>query len=72
MIPIDDDRNRLLAAARGGDDDALGELIEHFRPMLRAEAARSLREVQGRIDASDVVQMTWWSAFRGFPRFQET
>jgi len=60
----------LLHAARGGDDDALGELIENFRPMLRAEAARSLTDVQGRLDASDVVQLTWWSAFRAFPHFE--
>ena len=59
----------LLQAARDGDDDALGELIENFRPLLRAEAQRTLREVQGRIDASDIVQLTWWSAFRAFPRF---
>jgi len=65
-----DHRDHLLHAARGGDDDALGELIENFRPMLRAEAARSLTDVQGRLDASDVVQLTWWSAFRAFPHFE--
>ncbi|MEZ6121721.1 MAG: sigma-70 family RNA polymerase sigma factor [Planctomycetaceae bacterium] len=70
MTSSDDCRKQLLAEARGGDDDALGELIEHFRPMLRADAARSLGEVQGRIDASDVVQLTWWSAFRAFPKFE--
>ena len=70
MKSTNEDRDRLLTAARGGDDDALGELIENFRPMLRAEAMRTLTEVQGRVDASDIVQMTWWSAFRGFPRFE--
>ncbi len=65
-----EDRERLLTAARSGDDDALGDLIENFRPMLRADAMQSLRHVQGRIDASDVVQLTWWSAFRGFPGFE--
>ena len=65
-----DDPNYLLKAARGGDDDALGELIENFRPMLRAEAMRTLTEVQGRVDASDIVQLTWWSAFRAFPKFE--
>ena len=64
------DRAHLLKAARGGDDDALGELIEKFRPMLRAEALRTLTEVQGRCDASDAIQMTWWSAFRAFPKFE--
>ena len=64
------DRDELLNAARGGDDEALGELIERFRPMLRAEAMRTLTEVQGRVDASDIVQLTWWSAFRAFPKFE--
>lgn len=70
MNTPNEDRSELLNAARGGDDDALGELIEKYRPMLRAEAMRTLTEVQGRVDASDVVQLTWWSAFRAFPRFE--
>ena len=70
MSPTNDDRDRFLSAALAGDDDALGELIEAFRPMLRAEAMQTLAEVQGRVDASDVVQLTWWSAFRAFPKFE--
>jgi RNA polymerase sigma-70 factor (ECF subfamily) len=70
MKSTNEDRDRLLAAARGGDDDALGELIENFRPMLRADAMQTLTEVQGRVDASDIVQLTWWSAFRAFPKFE--
>lgn len=70
MTQESDDRQRLLDNARGGNDDALGQLIENHRPMLRAQAMQSLAQVQGRIDASDVVQMTWWSAFRAFPRFE--
>ena len=64
------DRDELLNAARGGDDEALGELIEKFRPMLRTEAMRTLTEVQARVDGSDIVQLTWWSAFRAFPKFE--
>ena len=70
MKTPNEDRDELLKAARGGDDDALGELIEKFRPMLRAEAMRTLTEVQARVDASDIVQLTWWSAFRAFPKFE--
>lgn len=70
MNTPNEDRSELLNAARDGDDDALGELIEKYRPMLRADAMRTLTEVQGRVDASDVVQLTWWSAFRAFPRFE--
>lgn len=64
------DRGDLLNHARKGDDDALGQLIEDCRPMLRAQAMQSLAQVQGRIDPSDVIQMTWWSAFRAFPKFE--
>jgi RNA polymerase sigma-70 factor (ECF subfamily) len=70
MTTPDEERDCLLKIARGGDDEALGELIENFRPMLRAEAMRTLSEVQGRVDASDIVQLTWWSAFRAFPKFE--
>ncbi len=70
MNTPNEDRDQLLNAARRGDDDALGELIEKYRPMLRAEAMRTLTEVQGRVDASDIVQLTWWSAFRAFPKFE--
>ena len=70
MNTPNDERDDLLRAAGGGDDEALGELIEKFRPMLRAEAMRTLSEVQGRVDASDIVQLTWWSAFRAFPKFE--
>ena len=69
MSQPDQHQQRLLQAARNGDDDALGELIENFRPLLRADAQRTLVDIQGRVDASDVVQLTWWSAFRAFPRF---
>ncbi len=64
------DADRLLKIAGDGDDDALGALIENYRPMLRAEAMRSLAQVQARVDPSDIVQHTWWSAFRAFPKFE--
>ena len=31
---------------------------------------QTLAQVQGRMDPSDVIQMTWWSAFRAFPKFE--
>lgn len=64
------DNSDLLRAARDGDDDALGELLENFRPMLRGDAMKTLTAARARVDASDLVQMTWWSAFRAFPRFE--
>jgi len=63
-------REKLLQSASRGDDDALGELIEQFRPMLRADAQKDLVEMRGRVGASDIVQLTWWSAFRAFPKFE--
>ena len=60
----------LLNAARRGDDDALGELIGEFQPMLRSKAEQRLANLQHRIAGSDIVQLTWWSAFRAFPRFE--
>jgi RNA polymerase sigma-70 factor (ECF subfamily) len=70
MVTPDRKQETLLSAAKSGNDDALGELIEEFRPMLRGEALQSLAEVQARVGASDVVQLTWLSAFRGFPMFE--
>ena len=70
MDHLDDDNQRLLQSANAGDDDALASLLEQVRPMLRAEAMKSLTEARARLDPSDIVQLTWWSAFRGFPRFE--
>ena len=70
MVTPDRKQEALLNAAKSGNDDALGELIEEFRPLLRAEAMQSLAEVQARVGASDVVQLSWLSAFRGFPLFE--
>lgn len=60
----------LLLRARQGDDDALGELIERYRTLLQRMTSQKLVAVQARIHESDVIQMTFWSAFRGFPRFE--
>lgn len=70
MNSSDEHRDSLLNAAKHGDDEALGELIDGFRPGLRAEAGRSIAGgVQGRVSPSDIVQNTWLSAFRRFPDF---
>jgi DNA-directed RNA polymerase specialized sigma24 family protein len=70
MVTPDRKQETLLNAAKSGNDDALGELIEEFWPLLRAEAMQRLAEVQARVGASDVVQLTWLLAFRGFPMFE--
>ncbi|TVQ02443.1 MAG: sigma-70 family RNA polymerase sigma factor [Planctomycetaceae bacterium] len=60
----------MVAAARAGDDRALGQILSRHRPLLRLLAKVEIgRRLQGKIDASDIVQETWLEAHRGFPRF---
>lgn len=59
-----------IELARRGDAEALGALLEEFRPYLRVLAMRAMDgRLAGRIDASDVVQQTFLSAVRKFPEF---
>ena len=64
MTQPDKEQTLLLNAARNGDDDALGELIENFRPMLRAEA---MRHVDGRSGKSRCVGRGSIDVVVGFP-----
>ncbi len=55
--PNDDTTTTLLAAARGGDGDAINQLLEKHRgPVRRLVQMRLDRKVQRRVDVSDVVQ----------------
>ena len=64
-------RTELIRRARGGDREALGELLEGFRGYLKVIAARQLdRRLGGRLDASDVVQQTFLSAYRKVDQFR--
>lgn len=55
----DDPGEALLHRALSGDRAALGQLLDRFRPLLRAKARESLGEpLRARIDESDVVQQT--------------
>lgn len=52
-----DDTQHLVAQAAGGDAQALTELMERYRARLkRMVGLRMDRRLQGRVDASDVVQ----------------
>jgi RNA polymerase sigma-70 factor (ECF subfamily) len=63
--------NELLAKALQGDAEALGALLQRYRPYLRVMAQRRLDSgVQARVDPSDVVQQTCLEAHRDLARFQ--
>lgn len=57
MWPDSSETQELLSAARGGDADARNRLLERHREALRRMVGlRMDRAVQGRLDASDIVQ----------------
>ena len=57
----------LLEAARAGDEDAFGEIVERQRPLLHAHCYRMLGSLQ---DAEDALQETLLRAWRGLARFE--
>jgi RNA polymerase sigma-70 factor (ECF subfamily) len=64
---------QLLAAARAGSPEALGQVLETFRAYLLLVADRELDpEVRAKGGASDLVQDTFLEAQRDFERFQGT
>lgn len=65
------DPEQQIAAARLGGEAALGTLLELYRNYLRLQARIEIgRHLQGKLDASDVVQETFLDAHRHFPQFQ--
>ena len=55
----------LLDQARGGDDAALGRLLESYSNYLTLLARVQIgRRLQGKVDAGDVVQETFLEAHR--------
>ncbi len=64
---------RWIAAARRGDRQALGRLLETCRHYLMLIANQELAPaIQAKVAPSDIVQETFLEAGRDFPRFQGT
>jgi RNA polymerase sigma-70 factor (ECF subfamily) len=64
---------QIIQEARTGGDAALGPLLELYRNYLRLLARLEIgRRLQGKVDASDLVQETFLEAHRNFRLFQGT
>jgi RNA polymerase sigma-70 factor (ECF subfamily) len=62
--------DQMLARAQQGDRAALGELLDRLRGMLHATTQRRMDgRLVGRIDASDIVQLTYVTALQSFSQF---
>ena len=62
-----------MAAARGGDRAALGQLFEELRSYLASKARTRLGvQLRVKVSPSDIVQETLMEAHRAFGRFQGT
>jgi RNA polymerase sigma-70 factor (ECF subfamily) len=65
------DPESLLALARAGDGAALGQLLEQHQGYLALLARLQIsRRLQGKVDASDLVQETFLEAHRNFGLFR--
>jgi len=61
----------LIVQAKAGAAGALGSLLDLYRNYLRILASIEIgRRLQGKIDASDLVQETFLEAHRNFPKFR--
>ena len=71
MTDVAGDFSKLLEQAQNGDEAALGEILDQHRPWLRFLGQRGLgQRFAGRVDESDVAQVTFLSAVRQFDRFE--
>jgi RNA polymerase sigma-70 factor (ECF subfamily) len=70
---VDPDPEQLLHQARAGDGPTLGRLLELYRAYLVMLARVQIgRRLQGKVDASDLVQEAFLGAYRDFPQFRGT
>jgi RNA polymerase sigma-70 factor (ECF subfamily) len=67
------DPEQLLRKAQAGDDATLGRLLELYRRYLALLARVQIgQRLQGKVDASDLVQETFLEAHQNFGRFRGT
>jgi RNA polymerase sigma-70 factor, ECF subfamily len=65
------DPEELLRLAQTGDGAAVGQLLEMYRDYLALLARLQIgRRLQGKVDASDLVQETFLKAHRDFAQFR--
>jgi RNA polymerase sigma-70 factor (ECF subfamily) len=70
-VPLESETSRRLAAARRGEEEALGHLLAAYRPYLTVLAQTQIsRRLQGKADAGDLVQETFLEAHRHFSVFR--
>jgi RNA polymerase sigma-70 factor (ECF subfamily) len=71
-LPASEDRwTEYLTAARAGCPDALGRLLEHYRPILLSLCVGVLApDLRGKADESDLVQDSLLEAQKDFPTFR--
>lgn len=63
----------LLQQAKSGDNAILGQLLERYQNYLKLLARIEVgRRLQGKLDASDIVQETFLDAHRQFSKFRGT
>ena len=68
--PASTDTERLLSQAADGDAAALGALFAHYRERLKTMVRLRLdRRLQGRVDASDVLQEAFIEAAERLPEY---
>ena len=61
----------LLEQAKTGDNAVLGQLLGSYQNYLKLLARIEIgRRLQGKVDASDIVQETFLDAHRHFPNFR--
>jgi RNA polymerase sigma-70 factor (ECF subfamily) len=67
-----DNPSRLIKEARDGSREALGRLLELYRPDLLKNADAQLVDLESKADGSDLVQQTFLEAWQSIHRFEGT